>query len=229
MANKKKKKPSKPQPQMSPVNYIKSGRARLLPIEGCWINPNWKETGVCTILVQRRHTTGNFTFGTYLVDIYCLGLKNTMASFSKPQYEINGQLDQIFQAHGGKIAADYVLVHNIIYGAIAYAEDLGFKPEKDWALSQFILEEDTEDIELMDIEFGKNGRPCFVNGPYDNVAKISAQLEKSVGKGNFDVMMQIGGGGFSNFFDEDFDDDDDDFDDDDDDIIEDIDYEEVKK
>jgi hypothetical protein len=230
MANKKKKKPSKPQPQMSPTNYIKSGRARLLPLHGCWINPNWKETGVCTILVQRRHTTGNLTFATYLVDIYCLGLKNTMASFSKSEFEIAGQLDQIFQAHGGKMRVDYVLVHNIIYGAIAYAEDLGFKPEKDWALSQFILEEDTEDIELMDIEFGKNGRPCFVNGPYDNVAKISAQLEKSVGKGNFDVMMQIGGGGFSNFFDEDdFDDDDDDDFDDDDDAIEDIDYEEVKK
>jgi hypothetical protein len=229
MANKKKKKPAKAQQQMSPTNYIKSGRARLLPIHGCWISPNWQEVGVCTILIERRHTTGNITFGTYLVDTFCLGLKNTMAAFSKPEYEVEGYLNDIFQAHGGKVPIDYVLAHNIIYGAIAYAEDLGFKPEKDWAVSQFILEEDTEDIELIDIEFGKNGRPCFVNGPYDNVAKISATLEKSVGKGNFDVTMMIGGGNFNDFFDDDFDADDDDFDEDDDDTIEDIDYEEVKK
>jgi hypothetical protein len=228
MANKKKKKPSKPQPQMSPTNYIKSGRARLLPISECWISSDWETTGLCSITVARQHTTGNVTLGIYLVDTYCLGLKNTSVMFSKPPFEYEDLLDKIFSSHPAKERIEYVLAHNIIYGAIAYAEDLGFKPEKDWALSEFILEEDTDDIELMDIEFGKDGKPLFISGPYDNVAKITARLDQSVGKGNYDFLMQIGGGGFN-----DFDDDDDfnfeDFEEEDDDTIEDIGYEEVKK
>ena len=228
MANKKnKKKPAKPQPQMSPANYIKSGRARLLPISECWISPDWKDSGLCSIVVARKHTTGNVTFGTYLVDTYCLGLKNTMAVFSKPLFQYEDFVEQMFQAHGGKMSVDYVVVHNIIYGAIAYAEDLGLKPEKDWALSQFILEEDTEDIELMDIEFGKNGRPLFMSGPYDNIANITKRLENSVGKDNFEVMIRLEESNFNDFYLNE-NDDDDDFDDDDD-TVEDIDYEEVKK
>jgi hypothetical protein len=230
MANKKKKKkPSAPQQQMSPTKYITSGRARLLPLHQCWISADWKETGICTILIQRKHKTGNITFGTYLVDTYCLGLKNTAAVFSKAEYEVEGYLSQIFQAHGGKIPIDYVLAHNIIYGAIAYAEDLGFKPEKDWAISQFILEEDTEDIELINVEFGMDGKPCFVSGPYDDVAKITARLNKSVGEGNYTYIHSL----HNDFdFDGDYDfndeeDDDDDFDGDVDDI-QDITYEEVK-
>ena len=230
MANKKKKKPAKPQPQMSPNNYVKSGRARLLPISECWISPDWENVGLCTVTVGRQHINGNTTLGIYLVDTYCLGLKNTSVMFSKSALEYNDFLDKIFSPHGGKEPIDYVLAHNIIFGAIAYAEDLGFKPEKDWALSEFILEEDTEDIELMDIKFGKDGKPLFISGPFDNVAKITTRLEQSVGKGNFDYLMQIGGDGFNEFDDDlDFDDDDDDFDDDDDDTIEDIGYEEVKK
>ncbi len=230
MANKKnKKKPAQPQQPMSPTKYITSGRARLLPILECWISPNWKEAGFGTVAVARKHSTGNITFGVYLLDTFCLGLKDTYAVFSKPEFEYREIIATMFTQHGGKERIDYVLAHNIIYGAVAYAEDLGFKPEKDWAVSQFILEEDTEDIELLDIEFGKNGKPCFINGPYDNVGKIVSRLENSVGKGNFDVVLIDGDEGFDYEEDEDYDEEDDDDFDNDKDIndIEDITFEEI--
>jgi hypothetical protein len=218
MANKnKKKKPSAPQKQMSPHKYVTSGRARLLPIFECWITPNWEEQGL-------------ITFATYLMDMYCLGLKDTTAIFSKTDSEYRDITNTMFEAHGGKQLINYTLAHNIIYGGIAYAEDLGIKPEKYWSVSQFILEEDTEDIELIDITFGKDGKPCFINGPYDNVGKIVSKLEASVGKGNFEVILIDGGEGFDfdgDDYDDDEDDDDDDFDGDVGDI-QDITYEEVK-
>ena len=233
MANKKKAKkkaPAKPQQQMSPKNYILSGRARKLPIAECWISTDWKDHGMCTIVVARQHTNGNMTFGVYLLDTYCLGLKNTNAVFSKPAYEYEDILETMFSQHPDKMKIDYVLAHNIIYGAIAYAEDLGFKPEKDWALSQFILEEDTEDIELIEVEFGKDGKPCFINGPFDNINSVLAKLNKSIGEGNYEFIMMTGDNDFYGFDDDDDDDfeEEDDFDDDDDDDVEDIDYEEVK-
>jgi hypothetical protein len=232
MANKnKKKKPSAPQQQMSPMKYVTTGRARLLPIKECWITPNWEDEGLITIIVARQHSKGNITFATFLVDKYCLGLKDTTVIFSRPYEEYCEILVQMFQPYIGKQLIDYTLAHNIIYGAIAYAQDLGFKPEKDWAMSQFILEDDTEDIELMELEFGKDGKPCFINGPYDNVGKIVSKLEASVGKGNFEVVLIDGGAGFDfdgdDYDDEDDNDDDDDFEGDVGDI-QDITYEEVK-
>ena len=227
--NKNKKKQVQPQQPMSPTKYITSGRARQLPIAECWISPDWKDAGLCTIVVARKHTTGNVTFGVYLMDIFCLGLKNTYGVFNRTQFDYEEVIGQMFEQHGGKTPISYALAHNIVYGGIAYAEDLGLKTEKDWATSQFILEEDTEDIELIDVEFGKDGKPFFMSGPHDNVGKIKSRLDASVGAGNYGFT--IGGFDFDGGYD--FDDDDDDFDDDDDDDddnnTEDIDYEDVTK
>ena len=230
--NKNKKKQVQPQQPMSPTKYMTSGRARQLPIAECWISPDWKDAGLCTLVIARKHTTGNVTFGVYLMDIFCLGLKNTYAVFNRTQFDYEDITSQLFAQHGGKMAIDYALAHNIIYGGIAYAEDLGLKPEKDWATSQFILEEDTEDIELIDVEFGQDGKPFFISGPHDNVGKIKSRLDASVGAGNYGFAL--GGFDFNDGYDFDGDDDDDDYDDDDDDSdddndIEDIEYEEVTK
>jgi hypothetical protein len=226
-----KKKTSKAAPvaqQMSPKKYMTSGRARLLPIYECWISGDWKSAGLCSIIIARKHTTGNVTIGIYLLDIFCLGLKNTSHRFNMPFDEYESFVPLIFDAHEqNQVKVEYILVHNLIYGGIAYAEDLGFKPERDWAVSQFVLAEDTEDIELLDLEFGVNGQPHFINGPFDNVQKTITQLEKSVGKGNF-TMTYILGDIYDD--DEDYDDDDGDGDDGDydEDDIEDIEYEEIK-
>jgi hypothetical protein len=234
MANKKKakKKPTaQAQQQMSPKNYILTGRARKLPIAECWISADWQKAGICSIVVARKHATGNMTFGIYLVDTFCLGLKNSNPVFNKLEYEYEDLLDKIFDPHiAGKEAIDYALAHNIIYGAIAYAEDLGFKPQKDWALSQMILEDDTEDIELIEVEFGKDGKPLFMNGPYDNVQKVLNTLKQSVGEGNYHYLIQIEDPADFGLKADDFelyeDEDDDEFDDDD--HTEDTEYEEVK-
>ena len=224
--NKKKSTTPPPQQQMSPQKYITSGRARLLPIHECFINSDWKTAGICSIIVTRIHGTGKFTCGIYLVDIFCLGLKNTSLIFNKDTFDYQTLFNSIADSHdGAMMPIDYVLAHNIIYGAIGYAEDLGFKPEKDWALTQFILEEDTEDIELIEVEFGQDGKPLYIAGPYDNVIAIQNKLNKNVGAGNYHFVSLLMEGMFS-----DDDDDDDDFEDDeyDDDDAEDIDYEEVK-
>ena len=82
----------------------------------------------------------------------------------------------------------YELVHNIVYAGLDYADVLGFKPHKDFAVAQYILEDDSDDIELMEIECGIDGKPAFIRGPYDNdakVARIIANLEKTAGPGNY--------------------------------------------
>ena len=44
----------------------------------------------------------------------------------------------------------------------------------------------------LDVEVGKNGKPFFVAGPYDNATHIIKQLEKTAGPGNYDYLIPIG-------------------------------------
>lgn len=146
------------QKQLSPENYIKT-RARTLPIDGCYINDDWAEKGLANISVVRKHTNGNYTFGVYLVDLYALGTKDTFCNFNQSKEIVDSAIYRGLDIE----PIDYALAHNIIYGANEYAEDHGFKIHKDFkAITQYILEPDDERIPLIDVEFGKDGKPLVI-------------------------------------------------------------------
>lgn len=192
----------------SPESYIKT-RARNLPIGKCYINESWKEKGFATIIVSREHINGNYTYGVYLVDLYCLGVKDTFYDFN--QYDKYIELVDRLNENETMMEIDYALVHNIIYGAVEYAKDLGFKPGKNFGISQYLLQEDDERVELIDIEFGLNGKPAIFMWKEAHPANVIATLERNVGKGNFTVFS---GGDIEDENEED-DYEDDDFDDED--------------
>lgn len=165
-----------------PENFIKS-RARQLPLGKSYITHNWEESGITTVLVSRKHINGNFTVGMYLVDLRCLGIKDSAFKFNIPLEELENLIVHI---KGEEI--EYNKAHNIIYGAEAFAESSGFKPHKDWEVGQFILEEDDDRIPIIDIPFGDNGIPAYYIGPNDTPATINqilVTLDKNVGIGNY--------------------------------------------
>jgi hypothetical protein len=187
---------------LSPENYIKQ-KARSLPIVECWINSEWEEDGLANILVARKHTNGNCTVGMYLIDLKCLGVKNAQYFFNMSPAEYHDLLDQSRENMDIE-SVRYNLVHNIIYAGIEFAEDYGFHPHKDFTVAEYILEKDTDDIELIDIECGKDDKPLYVRGPLDSdqrAKQIIAQLEKTAGAGNYTVIN-----GFDVPWDDDFDD-----------------------
>lgn len=164
--------------------------ARKYNVYECLINSSWREEGLARILLSRKQPDGNFLFGVYLVDIFCLGLKNTFcnANFSLSEYE--HLKAQIFQ-DGKPLDCPVNLAHQIIYGAIRYASKLGFKPQKDFDVSKHILEDETKYSGETGIEFGKNGKPFFVAGHGDNVESIIKKLEGKLGTGNFELLLPL--------------------------------------
>ncbi len=209
MARNKPRKPAPAPVKLSPEKYIQT-KARSLPVHECLINPDWQESGMATVLVCRKQPSGNLIVGLYLVDVLCLGLKITYFYFNQTARYYEEELKDLLYQGQTYEPCDYVLAHNVIYGAIAYAEDLGFRPDKDFAVTQYILAEDDESVELVELEFGRDGKPCFVAGPRDNVALITGKLRAAVGEGNFTVMYP--GGPFGNdaaFDEDDFEDEDD--------------------
>ena len=164
--------------------------ARRFPIHECLINPSWQEQGLVTILMSRRQPDDHLAFGVFLVDIFCLGLKNTFANvdFSESRY-VREVVGRVYEQQESE-PCDSELAQQIIYGAIAYAKQFGFKPNKDFRLFQHVLDT-AESIRPSDIEFGKDDKPFFVSGPDDNVQKILNQLQATAGEGQYDYLCPV--------------------------------------
>jgi hypothetical protein len=68
------------------------------------------------------------------------------------------EIKEYISDSGGLEKIDYVKAHNIIFAGIEFAEDHGFKPHKDFInITRYILEEDNDNIELIEIECGHDG------------------------------------------------------------------------
>jgi hypothetical protein len=192
---------------LSPENYIRQ-KARTLPVFECMINTNWEESKFANVVVSRIHTNGNVTVGVYLVDLMCLGVKDTLFMFNETQTLYRERFERFF-ADEEIEKITYELAHNIIYAGIEFAEGFEFKPHKEFtSITQYILEEDSDDIPLIEIECGFDEKPAYMPGPDDNEAKtyrIIAQLERTAGEGNY-YLFDTEGELINGFGDEDFED-----------------------
>ncbi|MFQ5825644.1 MAG: hypothetical protein ACE5JB_16520, partial [bacterium] len=77
-------------------------------------------------------------------------------------------------------------------GAVAYAKDLGFSPHPDYRIANKILGDIDPDVCPMSFEFGKDGKPFFIAGPYDTPKKckmIMDTLTKRCGQDGFHYMV----------------------------------------
>lgn len=186
-----KKQPTK-QVKIKPENYIKK-HARKLPIHECLIRTDWKETSFSPMVISRKRSNGNFVAATYIVDLACLGVKETSFIYDIDAYSYQENIKGMEQGMGlkfVKIASS--LAHNIIYGAVEFAEDCGFQPHKDFTKVTEYLLDPVESVDYIEVHFGgEDGKPSFFKGPYDDAKKIIATLRKTVGEGNFHYTLSI--------------------------------------
>jgi len=192
----KKKKSVNPTQSLSPENYIRQ-KSKKLPVYKCLINKDWEEEKLCNIFITRQHVNGNVTVCMYLVDLYCLGVKDTFFHFNIPYREIERMTSQ---AETGSVFIEvpYELVHNILFAGLEFAEEYGFEPHKDFtSITSYFLEEDDENIPLMDIECGgDDGKPFYVDAGYEMPARVNqiiVQLRNTAGEGNFHYVSRTNG------------------------------------
>jgi hypothetical protein len=158
--------------------------------------------GLGTVMVVRKQRNTLFA-SVFLVDYYCLGIKNA-ASFrfsSTERYRtIKERTFSSFPEGPEEISLEQAQA--IVFGALDYAQQLGFDPHEDFEEAKGILG-DREAFQknraaLPALEFGRDGQPFYFSGPYDNPSKVLSTLEKSVGKNNYKFMVSpmsdMGGG-----------------------------------
>jgi hypothetical protein len=178
---------------------VTKGRALLRaashwPLHECLLTKEWQEEGAITqILVARRSPSRQIAVGVFLVDLGCLGVKS---AFGRPLHSMQEyrELRDGMKANQGMIKADINLAAKIIREAIAYADELGFKPDPDYRDAMLVLGDADPDACEVPIPLGgKDGKPFFVAGPYDNVDRIMSKLTRKLGPDGFHFLVPLSG------------------------------------
>jgi hypothetical protein len=177
-------------------------------LAGCWVSPDWAigltvvgqpswpgppvaaesgTSGMVTVAVAREHGGSKVSACAYLVDTYCLGVKNATGPQTMDRRKLPGFLFQAFRSYSGPpLEAPLSLAQQLVFGAIGYARGLGFEPHPDFAACAGHLG-GWEGPSM--IGFGRGGKPLFVQGPYDDAERIMQTLEQAVGRDGFDFLV----------------------------------------
>ena len=169
-------------------------RAADWPLHECLVAEAWRDTGaIVQILVSRRSPQGQVAAGVFLVDLGCLGVKNAFGRVFSTQGEYTAELRNDIVSRQEMIPADLNLAAKIIREGVAYAQELGFRPNRDIRDAQLVLGDADPDACDEDIPLGRDGKPFFVSGPYDNVDRILDKLTRKLGPNGFHYMIGIDG------------------------------------
>ena len=187
MAKKKVKKNARGvQTAMSDKQFLRD-KVRQAPVTECYMTTNYDETGIADVLIARQHKGGKYTIAAFYIDTYCTGVKDTCYHVRIDAEEYRKIADDLVDVGGKKVS--YEEAHNFIYGAIAFAEDAGIKPHENFALTQYILEEDTDDIPLIDFDYGKEGKYLLVASSRLEASKYLSLLEKNLAEDEYDYVI----------------------------------------
>ena len=189
MAKKKKNKRQGGQPNLSPERFIRE-RMRSVKIGKCYMTAHhdWGE-GIGHVIVTREHTGGRVSLAAFLIDRWCLGVKNCFFKLRLDDYEFDDILDRAEQSTDLE-EVSYDEAHNMVWGAVGFAEEAGIAPYKDFALAQYFLEDDTDDIPLIEYDYGKDGKHFLVANNNLELTTYLPLLKKNLDGSEYSFMVQ---------------------------------------
>jgi hypothetical protein len=153
--------------------------------------------GIGNIVVARRtQEEGDHCKTAFVVDVYCLGVKNALFKVaSEFEYEntmkpmlIEVRQDNFFEKVHPACA------RKLIEGAIFYANEMGFSPHRDYRDVKGIFGNIETNVCPEKYIYGNEGKPFYIRGPNESTAqtkRIIDQLHKICGEGNYDYLAML--------------------------------------
>ncbi|WP_250556385.1 helix-turn-helix domain-containing protein [Pseudonocardia lacus] len=153
-------------------------------------HPDWDDDpdagmeGLVSVLLARRDRPQRLSVCGYLVDTYCLGVKNALGPMVMGDRELADFRPMFFQAME-PVEAPAELARHLVLGAVEYARTLGFQPHPDFAAVAGHLGELPGGSVLT---FGRDGVPTYISGPDDDPARVVRTLTRTVGPDGFHAV-----------------------------------------
>jgi hypothetical protein len=153
---------------------------------------NLFESGCGYLVVSRFKADGRVESGFFLLDVFCLGVKdagfhcfNSIADYQE------SLLDRLFPDEVRERITP-AAARKLTEDAISYARGLGFSPGVDYKKASRVFGGITTADCDEEFRFGKDDKPLYIQGPSDSparVARILRALEARCGEGGYHYIV----------------------------------------
>lgn len=162
------------------------------PVHECYVSGDLFEKGMGSAIVSKVASHGQIVWATFLLDTWCLGVKNAYIALKTPS-EFQHNLRRTAET-SPLVMKPAAYVKKLVLDAEAWARGLGIEPHPDYAEAKRILIDIDAGHCTEQFVFGKDGKPFYYQGPHDSPIKIKHimnALMRSCGPGRFDYMLRV--------------------------------------
>ncbi|HWZ43458.1 MAG TPA: hypothetical protein VNW97_08265 [Candidatus Saccharimonadales bacterium] len=193
LARKRQKQAMKPpKSQVTLSMALQMAQAASAPILECLVPVNLFETGIGNLVFARSLPDGRIALGVFLLDVFCLGIKNAFFSMvTRDEYDRRLRqrlVDEDLQR------VEPACLRKLVEGGVVYARELGFTPHADYAMAHQIFGDVDSAMCTSYFNYGHEGKPLYISGPNETAAQVKAivdHLHRRLGPGNFDYMVAV--------------------------------------
>jgi hypothetical protein len=125
----------------------------------CWITPDWEEKGMAAIQVLGHTAAGRSAFAAFLVDIWCVGLKDAFGRSDVPASDFREARIEPMIEQGHATPVNWLTAKALVASAVRFSRQNGFRLPHDWEKWASIfgrdMAEEARDADLSD--FGVDG------------------------------------------------------------------------
>lgn len=168
--------------------------AEKYPIFDCWASADVWTSGIGYIGLSRELPGGQIGFAWFLVDRDCLGVKDVIVEILG-RFSYGEKLRKV-QSRFRTEPMEPAAARKFVEGAVDYAEKLGLPPHPDYHKAKHIFGTIDAGACTETFEYGKDGKPLFIAGPFDTperCRRILAALAQHCGPGGYDYVMPASG------------------------------------
>lgn len=164
-----------------------------LQIYECLTPDNLFESGLGTVIIARRTPDGGIALSAFVVDVFCLGVKNALFKVtSEHEYEqtVKPQLMSDYEdVEFKKIQPS--CARSLIEGAVEYAKNLGFSSHPNYKDAKQIFGDIDATVCPVKYHYGKESKPCYIRGAHESTKEAEEIINKLVNKCGQDEFEYI--------------------------------------
>jgi hypothetical protein len=159
-------------------------RAADAPIQHCLLTEAVFEIGMGTLVLARGATPHHLSFSSFLIDVFCLGIKDVM--FESVESEIFETYIDATDAGSPIVSVDPSYARKLLRDLAAWSQSIGFAPHRDFAAAEQMFGDVNADASDAVFQFGHDGKPLYIPSPSETAPLIQRrikQLQKVLGDG----------------------------------------------
>ena len=137
------------------------------PIMECLMTDSLIKSGLGYVVIARRCSAGEILVSNFLIDRFCLGVKNCFAAFLTPSRYAE-MIDGMKARNLGPRRIDAPSARRLVEDAIAFAAGFDFKPHSDYRSAGLIFGDIDSSTGQQLVEMGKDGKPFYISGPFES-------------------------------------------------------------